>query len=146
MRERLTELALLHECQPAIALLDLRLHAEPERVGIGSDAALDQLQLAFFFGAANRHVVVGAQLALREIGRARLQRQQLGVLLGNELQHQAIEVRQLLPVTRGAPVGRVAIEDEALSRLELAQHEWTGADDLRWSRRRVPGLREGPGL
>ncbi len=140
MRQSLTELALLHERLPAIALLRLRIHAEPEGVGIGPDAALDQPQLAFFFGAAHRHVVVGAQLALRKIGRARLQRKEFCVLLGNELQDEPIKVRQLLTVTAAAPVHRVAIEDEALSRLELAQHKWSGADNLGGWRGGIPGL------
>ena len=76
---------------------------------------------------------------MREVGGARLQPQQLGVLLGHDLEDEAIEIRQLLAVGGLAPVARVAIEDEPLPWLVLAQHERPGADDLGGRRLRVPG-------
>ena len=44
VRQRLAELGLLHEGKALVVLLDLRLEAEPERIGIGRDAKLDQLE------------------------------------------------------------------------------------------------------
>ena len=54
VRDGLAELALLQEREAWIAFLLLRLLAEPERVGGGADAELDQLQLPLFFSAARR--------------------------------------------------------------------------------------------
>src|SRR5688572_24812298 len=110
MRECLTELALLDERLPAISLLDVWFHAEPECVCVGSDTAFNQCELALFLRTTDRHVVVRPQFALRQVRRPCLKREELGVLLGDELQDETIEVRQLLAVVSVPPVVRVAIE------------------------------------
>ena len=80
-----------------------------------------------------------------QVGRAGLEPEELRVLVGHDLEHQAVEVRQRVPVRRLAPVARVAIEHQPLPGLVLAQDERARSDDLRGSGRRRPGLRERSG-
>jgi hypothetical protein len=80
-----------------------------------------------------------------QVGLAGHQTQQLGVLFGNDLEHDAIEIRQPRAVRRGSPKARVAIEDEPLPWRVLAQHERTHSHELRWRCGRPPGLRERAG-
>ena len=145
MRDRLPELAPVRKDEARIARLLLRLQAEPEGIGVGADAQFDHRDLAILFGAAHRDVVVGSKLAVRQIGRARLKAKQFSVLVGHDLEHQPVEVRKRVSIRRFAPVARIPIEDQALSRLILAKDEWTGPDDLARSSRRSPGLCEGSG-
>ena len=96
--------------------------------------------------ALQRRVGLGRDLARHHVELPRLEPQQLRVLVRDDLDDEAIEIRQRGAVRRLAEVVRVAREDEALARHVLAQHERAEADDL--GRRRVepPGVRERAGL
>ena len=134
--DRLPELALLDEAEARVLCLDRRLHAEPEAVRVGADAKLHQPDLPFRLRLADRHVVLGAQLAVGQVRLPCLQPQQLRVLLGDDLEDDAIEVWELLAAGVLAPVARVAIEHHPPSRREFAQHERSHPGDLGWRRGR----------
>ncbi len=83
-------------------------------------------------------VILGPELAVGEVRRARLEAQQFRVLLRDDLEDDAIEVGQRATVRRLPPVARVAFEDEPLSRLVLAQDEGPRACQIGRRRLRVP--------
>ena len=87
-----------------------------------------------------------AQRLLHEVDLARLQPDDLRVLVGHELDGQAIEVRQLDAVLVLAPVPRVALEDQPLRRLVCASTNGPIDDELRRWRVGRPGLGERAGL
>jgi hypothetical protein len=126
-------------------LLHVRLEAEPERIGVGRDAQLDQAQRSLFFGLPDRHVIVRPKLAARHVNRSRMQAHELRVLIGDDLQDKAIEIRKERTVRGRAPVSRIAIEDDALAGLILAQYERPGSDDVGGRRLRIPHRRKRAG-
>ena len=140
--------AQLHAREPRPAVVRLRagLQVEPERVGVERQARVRQAQLARRRLALERRVVVGPHLALREVRLPRLQAQQLGVLVGRDLEREPIEIRQLRARRVLAPVLRVAHEDEALAGLVRLQHERAEAGDVGGRRGGAPLLAERAGL
>ena len=82
---------------------------------------------------------------MRQVRLAGHQAQQLRVLFRNDLEHDAIEIRQPRAVRRGSPEAWIAIEDEPLPWRVLPQHERPHSHELRWRRGRPPGLRERSG-
>jgi hypothetical protein len=71
---------------------------EPEQVRVEAAAHVEQPQPSGVGLSLERQVVFGPQLVLHEIHVARLQAQQLGVLVGDDLEHQAVERGQRLAV------------------------------------------------
>ncbi len=122
------------------------LQVEPERVGVEGRARVHEAQLPRCRLALERGVVVGPDLALREIGLPRLQAQQFGVLVRRDLEREPVEIRQLRARRVLAPVLRVARQDDALARLVRLDHERPEAHDVGRRRGRAPLLTERAGL
>ena len=142
MRERLAELLAADECEPWVLLLRFRLEAEPQRVGVGRHAQLHNLQRALLLGTAHRDVVFRSNRVLRQIALARLQSQQLGVLVRHHFQDDAVQVRQRRAVGRLAPVVRVALQYHALARLVGREYERSQAHYVGRRRLHRPRLGE----
>jgi hypothetical protein len=142
VRDRLAELRLLHEREAGIPAISLRLQAEPERIGIRAHAELEERDAAAIRFALEHDVIFGPELALREVDVARDQPQDFRVLVGNDLEDDAIEVRERLAPLVAPPVPRIALEDQALPRLVVANEERADPHELRRGRPRVPRLAE----
>ena len=123
-----------------------RPQVQPERVGIEADAEIDQRQLLLVGRALERRVILGAHLRLREIDLPALERQDLRVLVGHDLDCQPVEHRQLPAALVGPPVVRIAREDQPLPGLIGFEDERAEADDLRRRRGQVPRLRQRAGV
>ena len=124
----------------------VRPQVHPERVGVEADAEVEDGQLLRVRLALQRRVVLRAHLGLREVDLPGLQRQELRVLVGDDLEREPVEHRQRLAALVLPPVARVPLEDEALARLVRLQHERPEADDLRRRRGEVPGLGQRAGV
>ena len=71
------------------------------------------------------------------VGLARFEAQQLRVLVRDDVDDHAIEIRQRRAAGVVPPVVLVAGEDEPLARQIFAEHERSGADELRRRRRQA---------
>ena len=71
--------------------------------GSSADAELEQRQHALALVVADRRIVLGPQVLLGHVDRPGLQPQQFGVLVGHDVEHHAVEIRQRLArLVRGA--------------------------------------------
>ncbi len=73
----------------------VRPQVHPERVGVEAGAEVEDGQLLRVRLALQHRVVVRAHLGLREVDLPGLQRQQLRILVGHDLERQPVEQRQL---------------------------------------------------
>ena len=83
-------------------------------------------------------------MLLGHIDRPGLQPHQFGILVGDDVEHHGVEVRQWLASLVPPPVVRVAFEGHSLAGLIGGQPERSHADDLGRRGRDRPGLREVP--
>ncbi len=118
----------------------VRPQVHPERVGVEARAEVENRQLLRVRLALQHRVVVRAHLGLREVDLPGLQRQQLRILVGHDLEREPVEQRQLLAALVLPPVARVPLEDQPLARLVRLQDERPEADDLGRRRGRIPRL------
>ncbi len=139
VRQRLPEFALLDEGKSLVVLLGFRLQTEPERIRVSPDAEFNHLQLPVRLGASRGDVVFRTQLALQHVDAARLEPDHSRVLLRDDFEHQAIEVREGRAVVGCPPVPRVAREHNPLAGFVGGQDKRAGANDVRRGGGRLPG-------
>ena len=96
------------------------------------------MHLALIRHTFQRRVVFGADLRHFGVRLAGLELEHLRVLVGDDLDNDAIEQRQLGAVAVGAEVMAVAREDHALTRAIVGEDKRTKTDDVRRRRRYTP--------
>ena len=129
----------------------LRLNHRPS--ALRDDAEVEQLDAACVGRALQRRVGVRRDLARHHVELPRLEPQQLRALIRDDLDDEAIQIRQRAAVRRLAEVARVAREDEALpghvlatARTGRARRSPTAACRAPTPSRSVPALSAPPSL
>ena len=145
-RDRAAELVALQPGRAAVLSERPGFQVEPQAVRVARHAEVEQLDASLVGGALQRGVGLGRNLAGHHVELSRLEPQQLGALVRDDLDDQTVEVWQRRAVRRLAEIARVAREDDALPGQVLAQDERAEADHLGRRRVEAPGFDERAGL
>ena len=118
---------------------------EEEQVGIQPHADLADPECALALQLAGGSVVLGPQRVLRHVDRTGLEADELGTLVGHDLEDHAVEIRQGGAAVVAPPVVWIPLEREPLSGLVADDPERPHADNLGRRRGHRPRLREPTG-